>query len=478
MFEGARVLRRWLLGLGLALGGILLATNPGSAGILDASWTAPTTNTDGSPLTDLASYRVYYGTASTPCPGSSFVQVTSSTSSPPPNQTVTARLTGLTTGALYFVVVTAVDTGGMESACSSGARASARIGFAVSPTGTGNFGSVNLSTFADQTLTVQNTVGGTVSGTASVPAPFSIVSGSPFSLVGLNATQTVTVRFSPTSTATATANVNFAADVDTISRIVSGIGTDATAPGVTITTPTANPTFSTSNPTLSLGGTASDTVGVTQVTWANDRGGSGTATGTTSWTASGITLQVGVNVLTVTARDAAGNIATASLTVTLTSTFTLTVSKTGTGSGTVTSNPAGISCGATCSAAFAGGTAVTLTAAPAAGSTFSGWSGGGCTGTGTCTVTLSAATTVTATFAVQTFTLTVSKTGAGIGTVTSSPAGISCGATCAAAYSSSTAVTLTAAPAAGSIFSGWSGGGCSGTRTCTATLNPATPVLP
>src|SRR3989454_3279520 len=119
MFAGARVLRRWLLGLGLALGGILLATNPGSAGILDASWTAPTTNTDGSPLTDLASYRVYYGTASTPCPGSSFVQVTSSTSSPPPNQTVTARLTGLTTGALYFVVVTAVGSGGMGSARSS-----------------------------------------------------------------------------------------------------------------------------------------------------------------------------------------------------------------------------------------------------------------------------------------------------------------------------------------------------------------------
>ena len=154
MFEGARFLRQWLLGLSLALGGILLATNPGSAGILDATWTAPTTNTDGSPLTDLASYRVYYGTASAPCPGSSFLQVISSTSSPPPNQTVTARLTGLTTGTLYFVAVTAVDSGGMESACSAVASAPARIDFAVSPTGTVNFGSVNLGTFADQTLTV------------------------------------------------------------------------------------------------------------------------------------------------------------------------------------------------------------------------------------------------------------------------------------------------------------------------------------
>jgi len=41
---------------------------------------------------------------------------------------------------------------------------------------------------------------------------------------------------------------------------------------------------------------------------------------------------------------------------------------------------------------------VTLTATPASGSTFTGWSGGGCSGTGSCTVTLSAAATVTATF--------------------------------------------------------------------------------
>ena len=46
---------------------------------------------------------------------------------------------------------------------------------------------------------------------------------------------------------------------------------------------------------------------------------------------------------------------------------TLTVAKSGTGTGTVTSNPAGIDCGATCSAQFAGGTSVTLTATPACG---------------------------------------------------------------------------------------------------------------
>jgi subtilisin family serine protease len=77
---------------------------------------------------------------------------------------------------------------------------------------------------------------------------------------------------------------------------------------------------------------------------------------------------------------------------------TLTVGKSGTGSGSVTSSPAGINCGATCSHAFADGTPVTLTATPATGSSFAGWSGGGCSGTSTCVVTLNESTSVTATF--------------------------------------------------------------------------------
>jgi hypothetical protein len=76
----------------------------------------------------------------------------------------------------------------------------------------------------------------------------------------------------------------------------------------------------------------------------------------------------------------------------------LTVSKAGAGSGTVTSSPDGISCGATCSNRYAHGTSVTLTATPAAGSSFAGWSGGGCSGIGSCTVATNADTAVTATF--------------------------------------------------------------------------------
>jgi hypothetical protein len=57
------------------------------------------------------------------------------------------------------------------------------------------------------------------------------------------------------------------------------------------------------------------------------------------------------------------------------SALALTVGRLGNGSGTVTSNPAGINCGADCSEVYASGTVVTLTATPAAGSSFTGWSG-------------------------------------------------------------------------------------------------------
>jgi hypothetical protein len=81
--------------------------------------------------------------------------------------------------------------------------------------------------------------------------------------------------------------------------------------------------------------------------------------------------------------------------------ITLTIARTGAGTGIVSSSPAGIACGTTCEKAMAANIAVTLAAAPAAGSRFAGWSGGGCSGIGTCTVTLSSATTVTASFTQQ-----------------------------------------------------------------------------
>jgi pro-kumamolisin-like protein/PASTA domain-containing protein/IPT/TIG domain-containing protein/List-Bact-rpt repeat protein len=89
--------------------------------------------------------------------------------------------------------------------------------------------------------------------------------------------------------------------------------------------------------------------------------------------------------------------ATTSFTYTPPPKFALTVHKVGNGKGTVTSAPAGISCGATCSHEFAQETSVTLTAKASRGSTFAGWSGA-CTGKTTCSVTIKAATSVTAKF--------------------------------------------------------------------------------
>jgi uncharacterized cupredoxin-like copper-binding protein len=138
------------------------------------------------------------------------------------------------------------------------------------------------------------------------------------------------------------------------------------------------------------------------------------------------------------------------------------------GSGTVTSSPAGISCPGTCSTAFSYGTGVVLTAAPSSGYAFTGWSGA-CSGTATtCTLTMNATKSATATFALlETLTMTVT----GSGTVTSSPAGISCPNTCSATFPQGKTVTLTASPATGYGFAGWSGACAGNNPTCSTAVN-------
>lgn len=157
--------------------------------------------------------------------------------------------------------------------------------------------------------------------------------------------------------------------------------------------------------------------------------------------------------------------------------LSVTVSKTGAGTGTVASTPPGILCGTTCSATYPAGTSVTLAATPDVSSTFTGWSSGGCSGTLACTVGGNTAVAATATFSllVSSYTLTVATSGPG--TVTSTPAGISCGADCSEAYASGTQVTLTAKPNSnGATFSGWSGSCAGSSLTCTVTMQAAAGV--
>ena len=156
------------------------------------------------------------------------------------------------------------------------------------------------------------------------------------------------------------------------------------------------------------------------------------------------------------------------LEITLVRLFTVNVEKQGNGSGTVTSSPAGIDCGGTCSGQFQQGVTVSLNAAAAPGSAFAGWSGA-CSGTGPCSVTNNATVTARFVVAVATNQLSVVKGGNGSGTVTSNPSGISCGAVCSSQFPTGSSVVLEAAPASGSTFT-WSGAGCSGSGACVVVM--------
>ena len=208
----------------------------------------------------------------------------------------------------------------------------------------------------------------------------------------------------------------------------------------------------------------------------------GTGTCSTSFAPStAVTLTATPNANSVfTSWSGAGCSGTGTCAITLTSnqavtaTFTAVsanVSVTIVGTGKVTSTPAGISCPGTCTGTFAIGAQVTLTATPGTNFLFSGWSGA-CTGTSTCMLTVNSDLAVTASFVEPTLSVTV----AGSGTVSSAPTGITCPTTCTAAFPAGTKVTLTPKAASTSVFSSWTGGGCTGTAACTITLNSSQTV--
>lgn len=151
--------------------------------------------------------------------------------------------------------------------------------------------------------------------------------------------------------------------------------------------------------------------------------------------------------------------------------YPLSVNKQGNGSGSVSGN--GIACGPTCTVDLPANTAVSLSAIADTGSVFDGWSGA-CTGTGLCSTTMDAVKNVSASFSLQQFLLTIDKTanGGSISGSTNCAQGL---ATCTATLDYNTPVSLTATPAAGYVFNGWSGA-CSGTGTCNVTMDSAKTV--
>lgn len=162
------------------------------------------------------------------------------------------------------------------------------------------------------------------------------------------------------------------------------------------------------------------------------------------------------------------------------SSYMLNVSTAGQGQGTVISSVGGISCPTTCSASIPAGTNVTLTATAGTNYSFTGWSGA-CSGSATtCVVPMSTVQSVTATFT-SPYLLTVTNTGSGSGNVTTSAGSFTCvsgscsstvcnSGICTDVLTNGASVTLTAAAASGSTFSGWSGA-CTGTGTCVTTMS-------
>ncbi len=141
--------------------------------------------------------------------------------------------------------------------------------------------------------------------------------------------------------------------------------------------------------------------------------------------------------------------------------FPLTVNKAGSGRGVVGTDPQGLfACREPCAGVgplqLEADAVVTLTARAGVGSTFTGWSGAGCTtGAASVEVTMGAARVCTATFVQNQFTLTVNNGGNGV--VTSAPAGVDCGADCNETYAGGVNVTLTAAPDPGFQVDVWTG---------------------
>ncbi len=95
-------------------------------------------------------------------------------------------------------------------------------------------------------------------------------------------------------------------DLDACRVVVAASDEDTTAPTLTVFSP-ARDWVITTRSTIKMSGRASDDTAVKQVSWKNSRGGSGVANGTTKWKIKRMRLKKGLNIITLTATDTAGN---------------------------------------------------------------------------------------------------------------------------------------------------------------------------
>ncbi len=310
------LLRRFFFKGFLALLLFTCLTASGVEADITVAWDAPITNSDGSTLTDLAGYKIYYDTDGTGAPyngigitqGSSPVTVPLASLSDVSNPEFV--LSGLTVSTTYYIAVTAYDTSANESGYSN------EITATESPPPMGNdppTAGIN-ATPTQGMAPLSVSFSGTGTDTDGTITNYTWAFGDGSSSTLQNPTKTYTSAGTYTATLTVTDD-DGDTGTDTIQIVVSAPPVDTTSPTATITSPTSSSSYSTSSSVIALSGTASDDTGVTSVVWSNDQGGSGTAAGTTSWSISNISLVEGYNTITVIAHDAAVNTGTDTIAV-------------------------------------------------------------------------------------------------------------------------------------------------------------------
>ena len=331
------------------------------AGQASLSWEAPATNEDGTSLTDLNGYKIYYGTA----PGNYTQNIDV-------GNVTTYNFTNLTDGQTYYFVATAYNAARVESSYSNEVAK-------IIPSSTQTY-----------TLSVNKAGSGMIT---SSPAGISC---------GVDCTEVYTSGTVVTLTATPDGNSSFAG----WSGACMGSGTCTVTMNAAKNVAAAfNLRSYTITATAGNGGSISPS-GTVSVNYGGSQ--SFTITPNANYTVDNVVVDGG-SMGAVTNYNLTNVTGNHSISVSFKAVTqqqnSLNVTKAGTGSGMITSTPAGISCGADCTEVYTSGTVVTLTATPDGNSGFAGWSGA-CTGSGTCTVTMNAAKNVAAAFNLRSYTIT------------------------------------------------------------------------